>query len=102
MPKNELERIKKNDPDLIDDIIKFRKANEDESLEITVVKDFISVEKCRMTDDCEYINLPNNLQIIFDFYKSTAKEKYDWMQDEKNWEHKHIILHFLIKNADKQ
>lgn len=100
LPGEELERIQLSDSELIDDIIAFRKANNDEEVEIIVVKDFIELEKCRTPTDCEYINLPNDLQAIFNFYKSVNAEKYAWIIAEENRHYKNLIINFLIKHTD--
>jgi len=96
----ELQIIEKDTSNIIDDIISFRRANNDEPLEVLTVKNFLSVEKCRTPYDCDYLDIPNNFQAIFDFYKTLDKEKLDWLQDEENKYHRNTINHFLINNAD--
>ena len=98
LAQKDLDLVSSNEPNLLDEIVAFRKSNNNEEKEITTVRDFVGLQKCEKPQDCTYQDFPNEFQGIFDFYSTIKADEFVWIQKKENVPLKNHILKFLIKH----
>jgi len=98
LDQKDLDLMSSNEPNLLDEIVAFRKSNNNENKEIATVRDFVGLQKCEKPHDCAYQDFSNEFQAIFDFYSSIGANEFVWIQKEKNVPLKNNILKFLVKH----